>query len=334
MDDSRGASGAGGSQARPDGHPLPSELRSAAVAFTFPGQGSQVVGMWRELGASSELGRRRLDEAEERLGISLRSVMDEGPSEELTRTELAQPCLLLVDVVCGERLLRRGLSPRVVLGHSLGEYAALVLSGSLDFGDAIALVRARGELMGRACEQIPGTMAAVIGADRAPLEDLLERTCGGGGVEIANYNAPGQLVISGRTADVEIAEEAIRAARLGRPVRLAVSAPFHCSLMEPVAELFRERIRQVALRPPSCAFIDNVTGARETDPERIRAKLVEQIHRPVRWEDAVLAACELGAEVFVECGPGRVLTGLSKRIARARARYRAAELLASPVAAL
>ncbi len=299
------------------------------VAFMFPGQGSQRVGMWKELGGQGTTGRRRLAEAEDRLGLALGPVMDHGPIGELTQTQLAQPCLLLVDVVCAERLLGRGLQPAVYLGHSLGEYAALVLAGALRFADAIELVRTRGLLMARAAEEIPGGMAAVLGMDRQGLELLLAEVCADALVEIANINAPRQVVISGATGAVALAVDAVNASRRGRAVPLAVSAPFHSSLMAPVAEAFRVHLGRVEIRAPHPhrTFIDNVTGSVERDPERIGAKLVEQICRPVLWEQGVRTAHAQGVCTFVECGPGRVLTGLARRIVPDATRLGAGDLL-------
>ncbi len=298
------------------------------VAFMFPGQGSQRVGMWKELGGQGTTGRRRLAEAEDRLGLALGPVMDHGPIGELTQTQLAQPCLLLVDVVCAERLLGRGLQPAVYFGHSLGEYAALVLAGALRFADAIELVRTRGLLMARAAEEIPGGMAAVLGMDRQGLELLLAEVCGDALVEIANINAPRQVVISGATGAVALAVDAVNASRRGRAVPLAVSAPFHSSLMAPVAEAFRVHLGAVEIRAPHRTFIDNVTGSVEQDPERIGAKLVEQICRPVLWEQGVRTAhAQEGVCTFVECGPGRVLTGLARRIVPDATRLGAGDLL-------
>lgn len=297
------------------------------VAFMFPGQGSQQVGMWQALGARSAVGERRLAEAQELLGLPLAQLMDEGPLEELTRTELAQPCLLLLDVVCAERLVEQGYAPAWFLGHSLGEYAALVLAGVLSFGDALQLVRTRGLLMARAAEDIPGSMAAVLGMQREALAPFLAEHDADQVVEITNVNAPKQLVISGTAAAVQKTLEAINASRKGRAVALSVSAPFHCSLMRPVAEAFSEHLAKVELAAPTGGFLDNVTGQMEQDPERIRAKLVEQIHHPVLWEQGVCTARELGVRTFVECGPGRVLTGLVKRIARDATRLLATELL-------
>jgi [acyl-carrier-protein] S-malonyltransferase len=305
----------------------PSEPIVDPLAFMFPGQGSQRVGMWQALGARSDIGRRRLAEAQDRLGLELGRVMDEGPDGELTRTDMAQPCLLLVDVVCAERLIDRGLGPVVYLGHSLGEYAALVLAGVLGFGDALELVRTRGLLMARAAEEIPGGMAAVLGMERAGVEQFLAEVGPDARVEIANINAPRQVVISGETGAVATVVHAVNKSRRGRAVPLAVSAPFHSSLMEPVAEAFREHLGAVLMKPPQGGFIDNVTGSFERDPERIRAKLVEQIFRPVLWEQGVLAARAQGVCTFVECGPGRVLTGLLKRIAGDATRLVAGDLL-------
>ncbi|MFH2005817.1 MAG: ACP S-malonyltransferase [bacterium] len=298
-----------------------------STAFLFPGQGSQKVGMWAELKGVCPNPDPRLVEAEEILGLSLGALMDEGPDEQLRRTENAQPCLLLANVVYATALEERGERADIVLGHSLGEYAALVLSGALEFTDALRLVRARGVLMARASAEIPGKMAAILAMDRDTLETLLSEHRHLGVLEVTNLNAPKQLVLSGETAAVDSAVSAINTSRLGRAVPLNVSAPFHSSLMKPVAGPFAEQLAAVEIRPPERLFIDNVTGEPEADPDRIRTKLVQQIHRPVLWESSVRCAVSHGAARLIECGPGNVLTGLTKRIAPSLERPRCLELL-------
>ena len=285
------------------------------TALLFPGQGSQSVGMRARLGVRSAAQDDLFARAERVLGFDLGRLIDEGPEAELTRTPNAQPALLAMDVAHAEGLRARGVAADVVLGHSLGEYAALVVAEALDFDDAVRLVRARGRAMEDAALRTPGRMVAVL---KAPLEALREVVveCGAKGViALANLNGPEQVVLSGEAAAVDAAVEAIRARRLGRTVPLNVAAAFHCPLMAPAAHAFRSELEGAELRPPRATFIDNVTGAAEADPSRIREKLVRQIVSPVRWEDSMRAALALGVQRFVESGPGSVLAALARRIA-------------------
>ncbi|MBI5487855.1 MAG: ACP S-malonyltransferase [Deltaproteobacteria bacterium] len=285
------------------------------TALLFPGQGSQSVGMRERLGPRSKAQEELFERAEAVLGFALGRLIDEGPEPELTRTSNAQPALLVMDLAHAEGLLARGIGADVVLGHSLGEYAALVHAGALAFEDAVRVVRARGRVMEDASWRTPGRMAAVI---KVPLEALrrVVTECSAEGVlEITNFNGPDQLVVSGETEAVEAAVETIRERRLGRAVPLNVSAPFHSSLMVPAAEAFRAELGAVELRAPTCTFIDNVTGSPEADPLQIRRKLVQQIVAPVRWEESVRTAMALGVTRFVESGPGSVLAALARRIA-------------------
>ena len=290
---------------------------SGRTAFLFPGQGSQSVGMRAGLGPLRPAQRELFEQAEALLGLPLVRLIDEGPETELTRTSNAQPALLVMDLAHAEGARAAGREADVVLGHSLGEYAALVWAGALAFADALRLVRVRGRLMEEAVERTPGRMVAVLKVPVERLEAVLVECRTHGVLEITNYNGPGQLVLSGETAAVERAVERLRSERLGRAVPLNVAAPFHCSLMAPAAEAFRDALAGVELRPPRPVFIDNVTGRSEHDPERIREKLVQQIVQPVRWEAGVRSALELGVDRFLECGPGGVLSGLVRRIAPA-----------------
>ena len=285
------------------------------TAFLFPGQGSQSVGMRAKLGALSAEQEELFARAEAVLGFPLRRLIDEGPEAELTRTSNAQPALLVMGLAHAAGLRAHDRIADVVLGHSLGEYAALVHAEALAFEDAVRLVRARGRVMEDAVVRTPGRMVAVL---KAPLEKLEEvvAQCGAEGViEITNYNGPDQLVLSGEADAIDAAMDLIRARRLGRAVPLNVSAPFHSSLMVPAAEAFQAELGGVEIRAPRVTFIDNVTGGAETDPIRIRHKLVRQIVEPVRWEQSVRTALALGVTRFVESGPGAVLAGLAKRIA-------------------
>jgi len=288
---------------------------SGKTAFLFPGQGAQSVGMREKLGSLSARQQELFRQAEKVLGFALDKLIDEGPEFELTRTSNAQPALLVMDLAHAEGLRARGREADAVLGHSLGEYAALVWAGTLAFEDALRLVRVRGQLMEGAVLRTPGKMAAVLKVTVAQLSALVEECQDAGVLEITNFNGPEQLVVSGEAEAVETVAELIRERRLGRAVLLNVSAPFHSSLMMPAAEAFRAEIGGVELLPPRMTFIDNVTGRPEADPAQIRRKLVRQIVEPVRWEQAMRTALELGVEQFVESGPGSVLAALAKRIA-------------------
>jgi [acyl-carrier-protein] S-malonyltransferase len=284
------------------------------TAFLFPGQGSQTVGMRAKLGPLDGAQRALFEQADEALELELARLIDEGPQAELTRTSRAQPALLAMDVAHALGLRARGVEADVVLGHSLGEYAALVWAGVLAFPDALELVGERGRLMEAAASRAPGGMAAVLRVSYDDLAAVVAECRTQGVLAITNVNAPGQLVLSGETAALDAAARMLRERKLGRAVPLAVSAPFHCALMRPVAEAFRAVLEGVPFAAPRLKFIDNVTGKPEAEPERIRQKLVEQIVSPVLWEPGVRSAAALGVERLIECGPGAVLTGLAKRI--------------------
>ncbi len=286
------------------------------VTFLFPGQGSQSPGMRARLGHLSEAQRVLFEQADSLLGVELCRLIDEGPAEELTRTSNAQPALLVTDLAYAMGLEALGHEAEVVLGHSLGEYAALVWAGVLTFPDALRLVRRRGELMEQACEQTPGGMVAVLRAPLAALQELVAGCTAQGVVEITNYNSPDQVVLSGEHAALAEAVARIQAAGLGRVMPLNVAAPFHSSLMAPVARAFAPELAGVPFAAPRRIFIDNVSGRPEAEPERIRAKLVQQIERPVAWEQSLRSALELGCAPFYEAGPGSVLCGLLRRIDR------------------
>jgi len=255
--------------------------------------------------------------AEEILDIPLRRLADKGPPEELTRTANAQPALQVAGVSAARAVEALGHRADIVLGHSLGEYAALVHARVLDFDDAIRLVRTRGLLMERASELAPGGMVAVIGTGHDALRPVVETVAAETGVlEITNVNTPKQLVLSGEDAALDAIIARIQDERLGRAVRLDVSAPFHSSLMAPAAAEFFEALKGVPFRAPSLYFIDNVTGAPEREPERIREKLVRQLSHPVLWSASVETAWAEGGRTFIECGPKTVLGGLVKRSVR------------------
>ncbi len=300
-------------------------------AFIFPGQGSQAVGMGRDLAAAFAAAREVFEEVDEALGQRLSKLMFGGPIEELTRTENAQPALMAASVATlrvleAEAGITIGNRATLVLGHSLGEYTALCAAGSLGIADTARLLRRRGEAMQRAVPEGEGAMAALLGIELAEAEAICalarirpaDPETGEGDVaeivEVANDNGGGQVVISGHAGAVDRAGALARARGAKRALRLPVSAPFHCALMAPAAREMEEALASAPLRPPAVPLISNVTAERATDPDEIRALLVRQVTGTVRWRESVLEAVALGCDYFVELGAGKVLTGLVKRI--------------------
>jgi [acyl-carrier-protein] S-malonyltransferase len=268
--------------------------------------------------------------ADEILGISLSTLIDEGPEQELNRTSVTQPALLVMGIACSKAMEKLGFNADITMGHSLGEYAALVYCGVISLDEGLNLVRMRGQLMEKAVEKTPGKMAAVIGTDNEKLQDLLAQCRSQGVLDITNFNAPMQVVLSGETKAVELAITCINMNGLGKAIMLNVSVPFHSSLMVPVAEEFAQYLSEVKFKSPQIAFIDNVTGLLEADPERIKNKLVTQLTSPVLWEKSVRTAQEAGAKTFIESGPGCVLSGLVKRIVKGANIIAAERVLSSP----
>ncbi len=286
-------------------------------AYVFPGQGSQSVGMGRAIADNSRLAKGVFAEADEVLDFPLSALCFEGPEEELNLTENTQPALLTTSVALWKEFEAHAPEPDYVAGHSLGEYSALVAAGSLAFADAVRVVRARGQLMEAAVPAGNGAMAAVLGLDRETLETLCrdvstERET----VELANLNCPGQIVISGSSAGVKAAAERARKAGARRVVPLAVSGPFHSSLMKPAGERLQKVLEGVRVQSARIPVVANVCACPLRSGDDIERALVRQVAAPVLWEDSVRWMLEQGVDTFVEIGPGRVLSGLIRKIDR------------------
>lgn len=292
-----------------------------SFAFVFPGQGSQSVGMLGALAAADAAVRATFEEASGVLGYDLWKLVSEGPEAELNSTARTQPALLAAGVATWRCWRARGgAEPAIVSGHSLGEFTALVCAGSLEFRAAVGLVRFRGEVMQEAVPAGTGAMAAILGLEDAEVETACREASAGGGagsvVEAANFNSPGQVVIAGETAAVERAIAAAKARGAKRALMLPVSVPSHTSLMRGAAERLRGRLSSTEVRPPRIRYVSAVDAAAHAEPQEIRDLLVRQLSSPVRWTQTVWAIIETGMEEVVECGPGRVLTGLNRRIER------------------
>ena len=287
------------------------------VAVVFPGQGSQSVGMLKDLAAAEPLVQETFAEASDVLGYDLWRLVQAGPEEELASTEKTQPALLAASVAAW-RVWRRhgGTLPAMMAGHSLGEYTALVCSEALDYRTAIDLVRYRGQQMQAAVPTGQGAMAAILGVDDAVVEVACIEAAQGEVVQPANFNSPGQVVIAGKASAVDRAVEVLKSRGAKRAIKLPISAPSHTPLMQPAAERLRERLAQVQLATPIVREIYTVDVRKHGDAQSIRSALVEQLVKPVRWTQTVQAMIAAGARVIIECGPGRVLTGLNRRIDR------------------
>lgn len=285
------------------------------LAFVFPGQGSQTVGMLAELAASYPQVQQTFAEATDALGYDLWKLVQEGPEADLNATHRTQPALLAASVAIW-RVWQSlgGQQPAILAGHSLGEYSALVCAGVMDFADAIKLVQLRGELMQQAVPAGTGAMYAIIGLDDDKVIQACEQAAQGNVVSAVNFNSPGQVVIAGETEAVARAGEACKAAGAKRALPLAVSVPSHCALMKPAAEKLAVALANLELNTPVIPIVNNVDVAMPTEPELIRDALVRQLYSPVRWTESVQKLAEMGAETVLEAGPGKVLAGLIKRI--------------------
>jgi [acyl-carrier-protein] S-malonyltransferase len=291
------------------------------LVFQFPGQGSQHVGMGKALAERFASARRTFEEADDTLGFRLSALCFEGPAETLTDTANAQPAILTTSIAALralEEAAGRAIKPDYYVGHSLGEYSALVASGALSFADGLHLVRLRGQLMAEAGKTNPGGMLAVIGLDADVLDAICRQVSESGQViQIANDNAPGQIVLSGDVRALGRAEELAKQAGARRVIRLAVSIAAHSRLMAHAAEGLRRAVHAVALRRPAAPIVGNVDARPLQDPDEVRRELVEQLTAPVRWTQSIRELARRGASHFVEIGPGSVLTGLVSRIAGA-----------------
>ncbi len=290
-------------------------------AFVFPGQASQAVGMGADLAAAFPTAREVFEEVDDALGQRLSRLMFEGPGEELILTENAQPAIVAVSLAVVRVLERDGgfrLAEKAhfVAGHSMGEYSALGATGALSVADAVRLVKRRGRAMQEAVPVGEGAMAALIGLDLEAASQVAEAAAQGEVCVPANDNAPGQVVVSGHRSAVERAVEIAPDKGARRAVMLPVSAPFHCPLMAPAADVMAEALAEVTMLPPSLALVANVTAAPVVEPETIRGLLVQQVTAMVRWRESVLRMKEEGVETLVELGAGKVLSGLIRRIDR------------------
>ena len=279
-------------------------------AYIFPGQGAQFSGMGKELYESSELARTMFEKANEILGFRITDIMFEGTSEQLKETKVTQPAVFLHSVILAKTI--DNFCPEMVAGHSLGEFSALVANGALSFEDGLKLVSKRALAMQKACEIKPSTMAAVLGL----ADDVVEQVCASidGIVVAANYNCPGQLVISGETSAVEKACEAMKAAGAKRALLLPVGGAFHSPMMEPAREELAAAIQATTFLTPICPIYQNVTATAVSNPDEIKKNLITQLTAPVKWTQTIQQMIKDGATIFTEVGPGKVLIGLVGKI--------------------
>ncbi|WP_236451580.1 ACP S-malonyltransferase [Stutzerimonas stutzeri] len=295
---------------------------SASLAFVFPGQGSQSLGMLSEHGAQQHVIIDTFAEASAALGYDLWALTQQGPEEQLNQTDKTQPAILAASVALW-RLWQAegGPRPAFVAGHSLGEYSALVAAGSLPFADAVKLVELRGQLMQQAVPAGQGGMAAILGLEDADVLAACAEAAQGEVVSAVNFNAPGQVVIAGSAAAVERAIEACKAKGAKRAMALPVSVPSHCDLMRPAAERFAASVEAIAWQAPQIPLVQNVSAAVVADLDALKRDLLAQLYSPVRWVESMVALGDRGVTSLVECGPGKVLSGLNKRCVKGVSTY-------------
>ena len=283
-------------------------------AFVFPGQGSQFVGMGKDLYENNETAKELFEKANEILGFRITDIMFEGTDAELTQTKVTQPAVFLHSVISAV-CLGEDFAPAMVAGHSLGELSALVAAGAISFEDGVRLVSARALAMQKACEAAPGTMAAVIGLPDEKIEEICAEVSTESNVVVAaNYNCPGQLVISGNVDAINTACEKLKAAGAKRALPLKVGGAFHSPLMQPAKEELEEAIKATTFSEPKCPVYQNVDAQPHTNPEEIKANLIAQLTSSVRWTASVQNMIAAGADDFTECGPGKALQGMIGRI--------------------
>lgn len=289
---------------------------SASLAFVFPGQGSQSLGMLAELGAQYPLIIDTFKEASDALGYDLWALTQQGPEERLNQTDKTQPAILTASIALWRLWLAEGgARPAYVAGHSLGEYSALVAAGSLTLADAVKLVERRGQLMQEAVPAGQGGMAAILGLDDEVVIAACAEAARGDVVSAVNFNSPGQVVIAGQAEAVERAMELCKAKGAKRALPLPVSVPSHCELMRPAAERFAEAVNAIDWQAPQIPLVQNVSAAVAGDLSTLKSDLLQQLYKPVRWVESVQCLAANGATQLVECGPGKVLAGLNKRCA-------------------
>ena len=287
------------------------------IGFIFPGQGSQVVGMCKDVCNSFPVAKKTFMEADEALGFSISKMCFEGPEDDLRLTYNTQPAILTVSVALTRVLAEQGIKPEIVAGHSLGEYSALVAAEAMDFMDAVRVVRKRGQFMQEAVPVGQGSMAAIMGLEDEQIIAICNQVEQDGGiVQAVNFNCPGQVVIAGETASVDKAVELLKAAGARRAVLLPVSAPFHSTLMKPAGERLKEVLDGITIKNAIIPVVANVTADKVQDASEIKRLLVEQAAKPVRWVESIEKMQAENVSVFAEVGPGKVLTGFSKKIAK------------------
>ncbi len=291
---------------------------SSRIAFLFPGQGSQAVGMGKELAGNYAVARRTFEEADEALGYKLSELCFEGPEEKLKLTEITQPAILTASVAAWRVLEEKGLKPDFVAGHSLGEYSAHVAAGALTFADAVRTVRNRGKYMQEAVPVGVGAMAAILGMTLDQVGEIAKEAAQGEVCQAANINSPEQIVISGHAGAVDRAIKLATERGAKKAVSLPVSAPFHCSLMQPAQDRLARDLSALSFQNPSCPVVSNVDAAVVTSAEAAREALIRQVTGTVRWEPSMRLLIDKGASLFIEVGPGKVLWGLMRQIDRSK----------------
>ena len=301
------------------------------TAILFPGQGAQTVGMGKDLAEAYPEGRKLFDQASLVLGYDLAKVCFDGPIEELTKSSVAQPAVFVVSLVCHAALLKKCPTLRfaAAAGHSLGEWSALCAAGAISFEDALKVLEARGRFMQQACEENPGAMMAVMGQEAERLRNV-SADCG---IEVANFNTPEQTVLSGRKEGIDQAEQVLKQMGVKKLIRLNVAGAFHSALMAPAARHLEEYLVNVRFSTPSFPVLSNVTGQPHGAPEEIRRAMILQVTSSVQWVSCMGWMQAQGVKAYVECGPGKVLTGLVRRIDKAAALHNITDLLSLETAA-